>query len=752
MNSRWLMETTIPILVLTNYGDNFTVDEVNPSFCDLLKLDINDVAGKTLDEIIDMREGLEWLQRYEKEDMALIDIDGDWFEVELVEGPNSTAYIHHNLTAQVEMDSSNKHLQTRLNQIQRIAQIGDWEHNYRTEQEFWSDEIYRMLDFKDKTIKANINTFMRFVHPDDVRRVKQAHEQVISGQGYSVEYRIITIEGKIRWIVTRAKVDLDDDGNVVRLYGTMQDITDRKKLQQKVEQAFDVVEDAYQSKNQFLAMISHEIRTPINGILGMGQLLKDTILDDEQGEFVDDILFSADALLSMIEDVLEMSKLESNLLKADIEEFDLQILVRNLIRMYQIKNSNRGVAFIHRIDKDLPKHVFGDASKIQQILINLLGNAFKFTSEGSVCMTVRKLEETAEKIKIAFEVEDTGIGISEEMQKKLFTQMIPGQDSAITNYEGSGLGLAICKSYAELMQGYMLVESEISKGSKFTFAITLEKANRSDVESGTSKLRTRINSAHTRVLVIEEKEVEKNYYQGYLEDMCGFDVDFAQDINEVLQALDQFRYAFVILSGQLRASDSIYILKTLRDSLNYTQHDLPIIVVTSSENRGNLSEFAAGGTSYFLETPIDEAQMLGMINEILDLSIFKGKSNKRFAYRYIQQGELEKSRRHVGNETFDTRMRDFVIGSPKKVNAVLAATEPLNILMLSHEIDGIDDLISKFGSEDICESMEMIKAALLNDDTAGIEVIVEDFMEEYQCFVKELQDFLNGKNAVIKKN
>jgi signal transduction histidine kinase/DNA-binding response OmpR family regulator len=745
------METSIPILVLRFDGKKYIVDEMNPSFCALLKMDEGIIAGLSIDEITAEYDSLQWLSRYTKEELALIEIMGCWFEIEMIRGSDQIAFIHHNLTGQIEMDSSNKHLQTRLNQIQRIALIGDWEHNFETEHEFWSDEIYRILDFKDKSIKPNIDTFMRFVHPEDLQRVEQAHAAVSRGEGYEIEYRVVTISGKVRWIVTRAKVDMDEFGTVTRLYGTMQDITDRKKLEQKIEQAFDVAEDAYQSKSQFLAMISHEIRTPVNGIMGMGQLLKETLLNEEQSEFVEDILFSADALLKMIEDILEMSKMQTDMLRADIEEFDLHIMIRNLIRMYQIKNKNNAVDFVYRVDKDIPKHVYGDSSKIQQILINLLGNAFKFTYEGRVNLTVKKLEDHQDNIKIAFEVEDTGIGMSEEMQKKIFAPLSTGVPDAIRNYEGSGLGLAISKRYAELMQGYLLVESEQQTGSKFTFAITLDKAVQSEVESDTTRIRSRAMTYGSRVLVIEEGDVDKNYYKGYLEDMCGLNVDFAEDINTALHALEVHEYAFLVLSSHLKSNDSLYILKTIRNSLNIPVNRLPVIVVSTSSFVQNLAEFESSGASYFLEKPIDENQFLSIINEILDLNTHRGKVKKPFAYRYIVQSELEKSRQSAGQDAFDVNMREYVLNCPRKVAQIIAATAPLNILILSHEIDEIDDLITTFGSEDICESMELIKAALLNDDTAGIEVIIEDFMEEYQCFVKELQDFLSGVDPIIKK-
>ncbi len=362
MDCRWLMETTIPILLLKQESSRWIVEASNSAFMNLVNLDLSSISGRSLDEISQMNDALSWVRRYNDTELALIDVNGCWFEIEVIKHEDSIAYIHHNLSSQVELDSSNKGLQTRLNQIQRIALIGDWEHNYSTGEEFWSDEIYKMLGFRDKTIQPNVDTFMRFVHPDDVEDVKKAHYGVESGKEYDIEYRIITIEGQTKWIITRAKVDIDEQGLPLRLYGTMQDLTEYKRLEQRIEQAFTVAEDAYQSKSQFLAMISHEVRTPINGILGMSQILKNTIKDEEQSEYVDDIMFSADALLNIIEDILEMSKMESNLLRADSEEFDLHVLMRNIVRMYQLKKlTNLYDSSIGLIPKHL--NMFGETQR-----------------------------------------------------------------------------------------------------------------------------------------------------------------------------------------------------------------------------------------------------------------------------------------------------------------------------------------------------------------------------------------------------
>ncbi|WP_430883703.1 ATP-binding protein [Fusibacter sp. JL216-2] len=747
MDCKWLLETSVPVLQLKQEASALVIELCNDAFSNLVNLDSNDLIGMTIQDIVAQNDHLTWLDRYRNTSLALIEVNQKWFEVEIIKSEGLVAYVHHNITPQVELDSSNKDLRTRLNQIQTLAKIGDWEHNFKTGIEFWSDEVYKIMGFKDKTIQPNLETFMRFIHPDDFEEVEESHKAIQEGKGYTVEFRIITIEGETKWVVTQAKVDLDENGFPMRVYGTMQDITERKRLEKRVEQAFTVAEDAHQTKSQFLATISHEVRTPINGILGMSQLLKGSNLDEEQSEYVDDIMFSADALLNIIEDILEMSKMESNILEADMEEFDLHVLLRNIVRMYQLKKHGKAIHFLHRIDPKIPQYVWGDATKIQQILINILGNAFKFTEQGRISLTVKVLEDDINQCKIAFEVEDTGIGISAEMQKDIFNRFHQGDPNIQNRYGGSGLGLAISKNYAELMKGYLLVESELDRGSKFTLALSLEKANKLDSDKDVSVFHSKIKAMHVRVLAVVDDEMSRNHLKSILVERCGFKVDFAEDLNSVIQAFEHNTYQFLVMDTFLTDQSDVYIARTIRESLKMDGLTLPIIAVTGDGKEENKKALIKAGVNHLIEKPVNESVFMEIIHQILDVSAVKRRSKSRPGYRYIKVDQLGRKRLEIGKQVFENGINATISGSQDKVSKILSASAPLNILVLSHEIDEIDDVISNFGTEDICESLELIKSALLNDDTVGIEVIVTDFMDEYQCFVDELQEFINDLPA-----
>jgi len=736
------MSISIPVLVMKETPDGYVIDTANEAFRRLMESDDIILIDQHLGDVIKKAPELKWLDRYSSSELALIEIGDQWFEVEVLESEGLIAFIHHNLTPQVVMDNSNKRLQTRINQIQRIAMVGDWERDFSKNEEFWSDEIYRMLGFKDRAIQPNVDTFLRFVHPDDLDEVQNAHDGIESGGGYEIEFRIITIEGLIRWMLTKAKVEFDSDKKLKRLYGTMQDITERKKMEQKVEQAFNAAEEAYQSKSQFLAMISHEVRTPLNGIMGMAQLMKNTIMDEEQSEFVDDIMFSSEALLNIVEDILEMSKMESNILEADSEEFDLHILMRNIVRMYQLKKQDKPVRFIHRIDPQIPQYVWGDAIKLQQILVNLLGNAFKFTEQGRVSLTIRVLEDDVNRSKITFEVEDTGIGISQQMQEEIFDRYVQGDVDIQKKYGGTGLGLSISKNYAELMNGYLFVESEINQGTKFTLSMTFEKSKSLELEKSSSILKLKMKAMHVKVLVVEGDEINRSYLNNLLHNVCGFKVDFVETVSAVTHALENRKYQFVMMDTHLSVETGVFITRAIRESLKMDGNEMPIIAMTTDHHEDVRDAFMSAGVSYYIEKPVGEDTLMEIIYQILDMNAIRKYGTPRNGYRYINIESLEKHHSDVGRHTFKATLNELNDMHQDIVARILAAVSPLNQLMLSHEINGIDDLVTNFGTDDICESLEMIKSALLNEDTGGIDVIVIDFMDEFECFVNELQDYL----------
>ncbi len=357
-----------------------------------------------------------------------------------------------------------------LSSMGEVAKIGAWELDIETRTPHWSPQTCA-LHKVDETFVPDLDTAASYFPGHARSAFLRAIDQACRGNGFDIELPFQCGQREERWVRVVSKTMMRN-GYPAKLIGAYQDITIQKKERNALEIALREADKANRLKSEFLANMSHEIRTPMNGVLGMAQLLKTTKMDEKQQAFADVILSSGNSLLSLINDILDTSKIEAGLLELHNEAFNLAELLTSATGAVSGIALQKGIAIYCTIDENVEKLYFGDSPRIRQVLINLLGNALKFTEQGQVAVTV-----TLDKMNyLRFEVTDTGPGIPPEQQVHVFGRFTQADGSTTRKHGGTGLGLAISHDLIKLMNGSIGLYSQLGQGSTFWFRIPLPAA------------------------------------------------------------------------------------------------------------------------------------------------------------------------------------------------------------------------------------------------------------------------------------
>lgn len=379
-----------------------------------------------------------------------------------------------------------------------------------------------------------------------------------------------------------------------------------RKVNARLRVARDSAQAASQAKGEFLANMSHEIRTPMNAVTGMAELLQQTELTSQQREYIDKQQDAAELLLSIIDDILDFSKIEAGQLILDQREFHFREMLDSLENMLAGQAHSKGLRFnIHSVE-EIPEVLIGDYSKLCQVLINLIGNAIKFTHKGKVEMQVTCAQQASESVILQFEVIDSGIGLLPEQVHSLFTPFIQGDDSNSKRYGGTGLGLAISQRIVEKMGSRIRFDSESGKGSRFYFRARFSIGRTAPSSHSNEKLSSKIIQPHPalaniRVLLVEDDTLNQHVAQEFLHAL-GAKVDTVENGDEALSALEQKKYDIVLLDIRMPILDGYGTIKKIRQEIRW-QH-LPVIAMTAHAIEAEKRKSLEAGMNDFLTKPI----------------------------------------------------------------------------------------------------------------------------------------------------
>ena len=504
--------------------------EASPKWLKTVGLTRSKVVGRSLHDVLpgssDLWEG-NWAKclagetiNAERVSVKLPDGSRGWYQIEVhpwrdgagaVGGAMISSQDVTDLTHALE---ESKASEQRLNLAARLADVHVWEMDYRKKQLFKfgaEDDFYETPN----TFDLLAEDIYRNIHPDDREHAMAAwkeHEEHPEIP-YNVEYRINRSDGKEIWGCSTTEVLIDEKGRPSRVVGALQNITARKLAEAAMGRALDQAEAANKAKSEFLANMSHEIRTPMNGIMGMNALLLRTPMTAEQKKYAEAVRVSADCLLGIINDILDISKLEAGKVELETIDFTLGSVVEDVVELLSPRAAEKGLEIASFLDDGARRAFQGDPTRLRQVALNLLSNAIKFTDRGYVAVEVRSNVIRAGKTALRLEVHDTGVGVPADAKPRMFQKFQQADGSITRKFGGTGLGLSICRQLVELMDGAIGVEDREGGGSVFWIEVTLPDAEKATHD----RSRVRRSLSGQKILIVDDIEINRSIFVRQLE-------------------------------------------------------------------------------------------------------------------------------------------------------------------------------------------------------------------------------------------
>lgn len=553
-----------------------------------------------------------------KRDKSLFHIDANsTVMLDSAGNPESVLFVVRDITLRKQAENAVKKAATRLSLATSAGGVGIWDYDPEQNEIIWDEQMFALYGIGKNEFAGTYDFWIRSIHTDDRERIeKEISVALRDNKEFNTEFRVCWADGSIHNIRSQAIVQRDDRGKPLHMVGTNWDITDQKRNEEDLIMAKREADSANKAKSEFLANMSHEIRTPMNAILGFSEALYHKIESKQQQKMVKSILNSSNLLMSLLNDILDLSKIEAGKLEISLQPVNLDYLVQEIIMLFKDKAYKKGLALKCDVENDFPSGLMLDEVRIKQVLFNLVGNAIKFTHHGFIAIALKYRPTGDKRGQVTIEVEDTGIGIPESQNEIIFEAFKQQTGQSNREYGGTGLGLTITKRLVEKMNGIITVTSEISKGS--TFQVKLNDVELTDSISHRTEYPDSgddIVFNNETILVVDDVPSNIEAISNLLSSN-GVTVLSAENGEIALEMLSYSYPSIILLDMRMPGLDGYEVAKRIKAKKD--KKHIPLIAYTASVFSNEKIE-NSGFFSGRLYKPVRRAELFNLLSKYLNL-------------------------------------------------------------------------------------------------------------------------------------